>query len=64
MTAVSVQELSFESADLLPTRETLDFLHINIANITAVNTAVAVNVLSVGSAANAVAGQAVLVGQS
>jgi hypothetical protein len=64
MTALTVQELSLESADLLPSRETLDFLHINIANITAVNTAVAVNVLSVGSAANAVAGQAVLVGQS
>ena len=63
MTALSVQELSLESAELLPSRETLDFININIANVYAVNTAVAVNVLSVGSVANAYAAQAVVVTQ-
>ena len=63
MTALSVQELSLESAELLASRETLDLVNINIANVYAVNTAVAVNVLSAGSIANAYAGQAVVVTQ-
>lgn len=63
MTALSVQELSLESAELLASRETLDLVNINIANITAVNTALAINVLSAGAVANAYAGQAVVLTQ-
>jgi hypothetical protein len=62
--AMSVQELSLETAEILPSRETLDFIHINIANVTAVNTAVAVNAASFGAIAKATANQAVLVAQS
>jgi hypothetical protein len=64
MHALSFQELSLESGELLPSRETLDFVHINVAEIAASNSAAAANVGTVFSQANAAALQAVIVTQS
>jgi hypothetical protein len=58
---VSMRELEATSVELLPSRETLAFL--NIANVTAVNLAIAVNAASIGSAAFASANQLVMVTQ-
>jgi hypothetical protein len=54
-------ELEGQHAAILPEREALGL--INIANVSAVNLAVAVNAASFGSSANAFAGQAIGVGQ-
>ena len=62
MDTISVAELEATTVELLPSRETLAF--INIANVTAVNLAIAVNAASFGSAAYASANQLVVVGQS
>ena len=59
---VSMSELEATSVELLPSRETLAL--INIANVTAVNLAIAVNAFSFGSAATAAAVQTVAVFQS
>jgi hypothetical protein len=56
---VSMSELEATSVELLPSRETLAWL--NIANVTAVNLAIAVNAASFGSAAVASANQTVAV---
>jgi hypothetical protein len=61
MTTLSIHELTAESAELLPTRETLFFVSVDIAHVTAVNSAAAVNFATVFSAAQAVAGQTVTV---
>ena len=58
---LSRAELEATSAELLPAREALAF--INITNITAVNLAIAVNAASVGSVAQAVALQGIVVRQ-
>ena len=62
MGTISVSELEATTVELLPSRETLAF--INIANVTAVNLAIAVNAASFGSAAFASANQLVWVQQS
>jgi hypothetical protein len=62
MHELSMMELEATSVELLPSRETLAF--INIANITAVNLAVAVNTLTFGSLAQATAVQQIGVSQS
>jgi hypothetical protein len=63
MHALSFQELSLESGELLPSRETLDYFDINVANVWASNAAAAANVGSVFAVANAEAYQAVIVTQ-
>jgi hypothetical protein len=62
MHELSMYELEATSVELLPSRETLAF--INIANVTAVNLAIAVNTLTFGSTAAATAVQGVVVMQS
>jgi hypothetical protein len=62
MRDISFSELEATSVELLPSRETLAF--INIANVTAVNLAIAVNTLTFGSSAYAAAVQNVYVIQS
>ena len=62
MHELSMSELEATSVELLPSRETLAF--INIANVTAVNLAIAVNTLTFGSVAAATALQSVAVMQS
>jgi hypothetical protein len=62
MGTISVAELEATTVELLPSRETLAW--INIANITAVNLAIAVNAGTIGSAAYASANQLVWVQQS
>jgi hypothetical protein len=59
MTTLSIHELTSESAELLPTRETLDFIHVNIADLTASNSALALNAASVFANAQAAAFQQV-----
>ena len=62
MGIISVTELEATTVELLPARETLAF--INVANVTAVNLAIAVNAATIGSAAYASAKQLVWVQQS
>ena len=62
MTFITREELAREEVELLPSRETLAF--INIANVTAVNLALAINAGTIGSAAYASANQLVWVQQS
>ena len=62
MGIISVTELEATTVELLPSRETLAF--INVANVTAVNLAIAVNAATIGSAAYASAKQLVWVQQS
>lgn len=53
---VRLDELDAQSAELLPSRETL-FFDINIAPVVGVNIALAVNAASIGASATAFAGQ-------
>jgi hypothetical protein len=62
MGTISVTELEATTVELLPSRETLAL--INLANVTAVNLAIAVNAATIGSAAFASANQSVRVRQS
>ncbi|MEP6648306.1 MAG: hypothetical protein ABJA74_00120 [Lapillicoccus sp.] len=62
MGIISVGELEATTVELLPSRETLAW--INIANVTAVNLAVAINAATIGSVAHASAQQFVGVSQS
>ena len=62
MGTISVTELETTPAELLPARETLAF--INIANVNAVNLAIAINAGTFGSTAYASAKQLVVVHQS
>ena len=62
--AIQHEELARESADLLPARQTLDLININIAPVTAVNLAVAVNAATINSSAQALAGQAITAAMS
>jgi hypothetical protein len=62
MGTISVTELESTTVELLPSRETLAF--INVANVTAVNLAIAINAATIGSAAFASAHQSVRVNQS
>lgn len=59
MQEISMRELEATSVELLPSRETLAW--INIANVTAVNLAIAVNAATFGSMAIASANQTVAV---
>ena len=61
MTALSFDELRGEQVELLPSRETLAFF--NWANVSATNLAVAQNTATLLSAANALAGQTIVVSQ-
>ena len=63
MTTFSIQELTTESAELLPTRETLDFIHVNYADVWASNSSTALNVLTANSTASSAALQFVGVNQ-
>jgi hypothetical protein len=57
--AIHHEELARESGELLPARQTLDLIHINVAPVVAVNLAIAVNAATINSAAQAWAGQAI-----
>ncbi len=59
MTTLTIDELCTETAELLPTRETLDFIHVNWANVWANNSALAVNAASIFANAQAAAYQQV-----
>jgi hypothetical protein len=59
---LSISELEATSVELLPPRETLALF--NVANVTAVNLAIAINAASIGSAALASANQMVAVSQA
>ena len=61
MGIITVAELESTSVELLPSRETMAL--INVANVTAVNLALAINAASIGSIAAASANQLVVVGQ-
>jgi hypothetical protein len=61
MSGISMLELDRQSVEPLPHRETMAL--INIANITAVNIAIAVNAATVGSTAQAQILQGIAVGQ-
>lgn len=61
MGTISVTELEATTVELLPSRETLSW--INVANVTAVNLAIAVNAATIGSSAYASARQLVSVSQ-
>jgi len=61
METLTRSELESVTAELLPSREALSWLNINVANITAVNMAVAVNAGTHGSTADAVALQEIYV---
>lgn len=62
MGTISAAELEATTVELLPSRETLAW--INVANVTAVNLALAINAGTWGSAAYASANQIVAVSQS
>jgi hypothetical protein len=62
MGTISVAELEATTVELLPSRETLAWL--NVANVTAVNLAIAVNAGTFGSYASASANQLIGVVQS
>jgi hypothetical protein len=62
LTELTHADLLAEDAALLPDREALGF--INIAPVTAVNLALAINAASVGSLASAAAGQFISVSQA
>lgn len=58
----TIAELEAESGELLPAREALALVNLgNITNVVAINTAVSLNVLTLGSSAYAGAGQFVSV---
>ena len=61
MGTISVTKLEATTIQLLPSRETLAF--INVANVTAVNLAIAVNAATISSTAYASANQLVWVQQ-
>ena len=61
MSAISMLELDRQSVEPLPDRETMAL--INIANITAVNIAIAVNAATIGSNAQAQILSGISVGQ-
>ena len=52
-------ELALDSGELLPGRQTLDLININIAPVTAVNLAFAINAATINGTAQAVAGQVI-----
>lgn len=64
MPALTLDELSRETGELLPRRETLELVRINITNVVAVNTAIAVNAASVNASAVALANQWISTGLS
>lgn len=57
MSVIECSELSDQSGELLPARDTLAMFSITIAPVTAVNVAIAVNAATVNSTAQALAGQ-------
>ena len=57
--AIRDDELALESGELLPARQTLDLININIAPVTAVNLAFAINAATINGTAQAVAGQVI-----
>lgn len=61
MSTISIAELEATTVELLPSRETLAW--INIANVTAVNLALAINAGSFCSSAMAQANQYIVVNQ-
>lgn len=62
--SVTVEEVAAQHAELLPTREALGLIDINIAPITAVSLGIAVNAATINSQANAVAANIIGVIQS
>jgi hypothetical protein len=63
METLTRSELEGVTAELLPSREALSWITVNIANVTAVNMALAVNAGTYGSVADAVALQEIYVFQ-
>jgi hypothetical protein len=61
---LSVDELELQTAELLPTRETLSYFKLNKAFIHATNSALAVNAGAIHSHASAAALQSISVHQS
>jgi hypothetical protein len=61
MGTISVAELEATTVELLPSRETLAW--INVANVTAINLAMAINTGTFGSVAYASANQLISVNQ-
>ncbi|HYJ50100.1 MAG TPA: hypothetical protein VEX12_09300 [Microbacterium sp.] len=61
-TALTIEALDAQTAELLPRRETL-FFDINVAPVIGVNLAFAINAATIGSVANAGAWQAIVVTQ-
>jgi len=59
---ITIEDLAGQTGELLPPRETL-FFDINVAPVTAINVAIAINAASFGSSATALAGQWVVVAQ-
>ncbi|WP_029136641.1 hypothetical protein [Nakamurella lactea] len=57
MSAIEIREIAAQTGELLPSRETLALFSINIAPVTAVNVAIAVNAATINSSAQAFAGQ-------
>ncbi len=55
--AICEEDLARESGELLPARQTLDLININIAPVTAINIAIAINAATINSSAEAFAGQ-------
>ncbi|WP_334171296.1 hypothetical protein [Sinomonas sp.] len=66
MTKFTPEDLAAERAEMLPERDTLSwftFTKLNLAHVNASNASYAVNVASVGSQANSMAVQNILVTQ-
>lgn len=62
MTKLTLTELAAESVELLPSRDTL-FFNINLAQVVASNSSLALNAVTWGSLANSQAGQWISVSQ-
>lgn len=61
MSTLTLHDVASESAELLPTRETLDFIHVNYANVWASNSSLALNAASFFAVANSAAVQNIAV---
>lgn len=64
METLTRSELEATTAEVLPPREALGWFNINVANVTAVNMAIAINAGTVGSTASAAALQEIYVLQN
>lgn len=56
-TLVTIDDLAQENVELLPARQTMALLNINVAPVIGVNMAFAINAATINSTANAAANQ-------